>query len=70
MLYNIRISDKSKLEEAKLYNKYLQDICNSNTTSIYIDGSQILQELGIGFGFAVYKHNTPVILVLPIYTEY
>ena len=70
MPFKIKISDKSKLKEARLHLKYLKDICNSKTISIYTDGSQTLQGLGIGLGFAVYNHNIFNILIIPIYIEY
>ena len=67
--YNIRISKKSKIEEAKLHLKYLESICNTQTISIYTDGSQTPEGLGIGLGYAVYKHDTPIIPVEPVYSE-
>ncbi len=68
--YNIRISKKSKEEEAKSHLEYLNSIRSSLTTSIYTDGSQILEGLGIGLGLAVFNHNTSNIPILPIYTEH
>src|ERR1700710_2573116 len=70
--FNIRISDQPKEKEAINHLKYLESICNTNTVSIYTDGSQMTTSKGleIGLSFAVYKHNTPYIPVEPIYTEY
>src|ERR1700710_716231 len=70
--FNIRISDQPKEKEAINHLKYLESICNTNTVSIYTDGSQMTTSKGlkIGLSFTVYKYNTPYIPVEPIYTEY
>src|SRR6201747_180477 len=70
--FNIRISDQPKEKEAICHLKYLESICNTNTVSIYTDGSQMttIKGLETGFSFAIYKHNIPYILVEPSYTEY
>src|ERR1700709_1463092 len=70
--FNIRISDQPKEKEAICHLKYLESICNTNTVSIYTDGSQMttIKGLETGFSFAVYKHNIPYIPVEPSYIEY
>src|ERR1700710_85700 len=70
--FNIRISDQPKEKEAINHLKYLESICNTNTVSIYTNGSQMTTSKGleIGLSFTVYNYNTPYILVEPIYTEY
>jgi ribonuclease HI len=71
---NIRISNMPKEEEANNHLKYLESISKTNTNnniySIYTDGSQMANGLGVGFSFVVYKHNTPYIPLKPIYSEY
>jgi ribonuclease HI len=67
--YSIRISNQPKIDEAKLHLQYLNSIRNTSTISIYTDGSQMPEGLGIGLGFAVYNHNIPHIPVQPTHTE-
>jgi ribonuclease HI len=67
--YNIVISNKSKIEEAKLHLEYLKTKCNSKTISIYTDGSQTAKGLGIGLGLVAYRHNRLNTLCQPIYSK-
>ena len=59
----------SKEEESKAHIDYLNSIINTNTTSIYTDGSQTPEGYGIGYGLAVYNHNTSSLPLHPIYTN-
>jgi len=68
--YKVQISLKPKDIEENLHLEYLKSICNSNTTIIYTDGSQLQNGLGIGLGFAVFDYSVPYIPTIPTYKEY
>ncbi len=65
--YLIKISKLSKEEEAKAHLAYLNSITLTNTTSIYTDGSQTPEGSGIGYGFAVYNHNSFLVPKTPVF---
>ena len=64
--YSITISDKPKEEEAESHIRYLNTICYSKAISIYTDGSQLQEGLGVGLSIIVYKHDLPYIPTIPI----
>ena len=68
--YKITILKQPKEETTILYNLYLKTLYNnSSILSIYIDGSQIEKELGIGLGLIVYSYKTPYIPVIAKYRK-
>jgi ribonuclease HI len=68
--YKVLISKEAKDVESKLHIQYLRGIINSQTKTIYTDGSQTQTGRGIGLGFAVFDHSTTYIPTIPIYKEF
>jgi len=66
--YSVKISLNSKEEEAKLHKQYLNNIVCSNIKTIYTDGSQTPDGLGIGLGFVVFDNTDFYIPTIPTYS--
>jgi len=66
--YRVEISLNSKEEEAKLHKQYLNNIVCSNIKTIYTDGSQTLDKLGIGFRFTIFNNIDFYIPTIPTYS--
>ena len=65
--YNILISKKPKEEEARHHIQYIHNLCCTNTTSIYTDGSQTKEGQGVGYSFASYIYTDFFLPSLPTY---
>lgn len=68
--YKVLISKEAKDVESKLHIQYLKSIINSQTKTIYTDGSQTQTGIGIGLGFAAFDHSTIYIPTIPIYKDF
>jgi hypothetical protein len=68
--YKVLISKEAKDVESKLYIQYLKSIINSQTKTIYTDGSQTQTGTGIGLGFAAFDYSTTYIPTIPIYKDF